>query len=91
MKAKVRIDGGIHGIFTIARKMQNYEKKNDGMFNSFILSYSSVKVAKSDLKKAYIELKEEAKFDGCYPEISKDKTRLIWDASKAVLIKEKEL
>ena len=90
MKAKVRITGGIHGNFTIARKMNNYDKKHDGMFNSIILSYGSVKEAKSDMKKAYKEIKEDARFHGhlTRPIISKDRSCLWWDASKATLIKE---
>ena len=80
MKAQIRITGGINSVSSIARKMVNYESKDNGRFNTIILKYNRITDAKKDIKKAYADLKAEGETD-----VSKykDNSSMSYDAGRA--------
>lgn len=89
MKAEIRISGQISGNFTLARKMRNYNEMRNGMFNSFVLTYSTIGEAKEDLKNAYRSLCDEVpELKGKMSGVRKfnDNSALYYDASKAEVL-----
>lgn len=59
MYATITITGSIRGNYSILSKLRNYDTKEYGEFNSFILKYKNMSVAQKDLYNAYKALKEE--------------------------------
>jgi hypothetical protein len=85
MKAQIHITGQIGGNFKLLSKLNNGTKK-EGMFNSFFLTFNSVKEAKEAMKEAYKDLKQndELKWN---ERLINNYSILTYDASKAVLTK----
>ena len=87
MKTVIKISGQINGNFTLKHAVQTSECVDaKGRFNSFYLFFETKKQAKSALKNAYRELKNDE------PDFYKDggigfyNNSLSYDASNAVIL-----
>ena len=85
MKVQIQITGQISGNYKLLSHLNNgsYE---DSIFNSKVVYYSTVKEAKTAIKKAYKSLKDADNKWLCRK--SNDNTFIKYDASKAEIIKQ---
>lgn len=93
MYATITITGQVQGNFQILRKLRNYDTKEDGQFNSFILKYKNMSVAQKDLYNAYKALKEEdpeTSFLSIYRSPGNKPERMQYDASCAKITRTNE-
>jgi len=90
MYATITITGQTQGNFQILRKLRNYDTKEDGQFNSFVLRYKNMSVAQKDLYNAYKALKEEDLNTSIYRSPGNKPERMQYDASWAKITRTNE-
>lgn len=93
MYATITITGAIQGNYSILRKLRNYDTKEEGQFDSFILKYKNMSVAQKDLYNAYKDLKEEdpeTSYLSIYRSPGNKPERMQYDASWAKITRTNE-
>lgn len=85
MKCKIRITGQIGGNFRLLSKLNNYGYEK-GMFNSFLISYDSIREAKQAIRQANREFKQDEPRNSRLS-MWRDASVLLYDCSTAEIIK----